>query len=268
MANFSLALLFLLLINQAYGQPAIYWQDIANNNAFDETSISSRASNKRLVKADFISLNEDLLSKKPFYDVTLPLPNGKTVLFRLEKSSVIASELQERYPNIQTYKGFQLNKPDNQGRFDISPYGFHGMFRFENDTVFIEPANIGNKHHYVSYFKSDAELPAKHIIKQLPPKRHVSQHFTTSSSKKKKSVSNTKFRTYRIAISATGEYTQYHQGTKASGLAAIITLVNRLNDIFQRDLGIKLELVANNDLIIYTDANSDPFNNNNSDGDL
>jgi len=269
MANlsFSFSLLSFVLSTQAHGQSSIDWQSVANKQAVSSDAVVSRTNSHRMFTTDFNTLNEELLSEKPFHDVLLPLPNGELALFRLQDSSVIAKELQERYPKIRTFSGYQVNKPENKGRFDVSPEGFHGMFTFDGDTVFVEPANFSDEQKYISYFKTNASLPSKQLMKQLPPKRHAIEQKITAMQRQERSASDKKLRTYRIAIAATGEYTQFHQGTKASGLAAIVTLVNRLNDLYQRDLGIKLELVANNDAIIYTDANSDPFDNSDADGE-
>ena len=68
-------------------------------------------------------------------------------------------------------------------------------------------------------------------------------------------------RTYRLALAVTGEYTQLFGGTKAYALAGMTTTVNRLNQVFERDLNLKLELIDNNDDIIYTSPSSDPFTN-------
>ena len=66
-------------------------------------------------------------------------------------------------------------------------------------------------------------------------------------------------RTYRIAIAATGEYTQFHGGTKVSALAAIRASLHQINEIYRKELAIEFELVANNEDIIFTDPNTDPF---------
>ncbi len=63
-------------------------------------------------------------------------------------------------------------------------------------------------------------------------------------------------------MAATGEYTQFHGGTVADALAAIAVTMNRVNGIYERDLAVRLVLVANNDLVIYTDAATDPYTNN------
>jgi len=69
-------------------------------------------------------------------------------------------------------------------------------------------------------------------------------------------------RKYRLAVSATGEYTQYHGGTIADALAAINATITRVNEVFERDLGVSLELVANNDQVIFTNPSIDPYTGN------
>ena len=69
-------------------------------------------------------------------------------------------------------------------------------------------------------------------------------------------------RMYRLALSATVEYSNFHGGTVALAQAAQVTTMNRVNGVFERDLGVTMEIVPNNDLIVYVGAtNSDPFTN-------
>jgi hypothetical protein len=77
-------------------------------------------------------------------------------------------------------------------------------------------------------------------------------------------VSGTQLRTYRLAMAATGEYTAFHGGTVAGALAAINTTMNRVNAVYEREVAVRMVLIANNNLIIYTNASTDPYTN--SDG--
>ena len=75
-----------------------------------------------------------------------------------------------------------------------------------------------------------------------------------------KVVANNKvFKTLRLALSCTGEYTAKFGGTKAGALAAMNATMTRVNGIFNRDLAVKLILINNNIDIIYTNAATDPY---------
>ncbi|WP_224055604.1 reprolysin-like metallopeptidase [Vibrio penaeicida] len=43
-------------------------------------------------------------------------------------------------------------------------------------------------------------------------------------------------RTYRLAIATTYEYSRFHGGTKQSVMSAVATTINRVNEIYERDL--------------------------------
>ena len=69
-------------------------------------------------------------------------------------------------------------------------------------------------------------------------------------------------RTYRLALACTGEYAQFHGGTVSSVLAAMNTSMARVNGLFERDVCLTMELVPNNDQLIFFNGNTDPFTNN------
>ena len=52
--------------------------------------------------------------------------------------------------------------------------------------------------------------------------------------------------------------------TVAQALAAIVVSVNRVTGVYEKELSIRLQLVANNNLIVFTDAGTDPFTGNNN----
>jgi chitodextrinase len=69
-------------------------------------------------------------------------------------------------------------------------------------------------------------------------------------------------RTFRLALSCTGEYTAYFGGTKALALAAFNNTMTRVNGAFEKDFAIRMVLIANTDAVIYTDAATDPYTTN------
>ncbi len=207
--------------------------------------------------------------------VELPLPNGQLAKYRVFSSPVMAPSLARQYPDIKTYRVVDINNPDNTGRLDLTPDGFHGMLSQNGETIFIDP--VGDN--YQSYYKGDytSEMGGKN-----KPAFNCGFHERESKAKaagnmtrfdkaaynraQKPDVSfGTELRTYRLAVAATGEFTAFHGGTKEKAMAAIVTGINRVNQVYERDVAIKLELVANNSDIVYTDASSDPFTDNSAD---
>lgn len=245
------------------------WSIIASKDSvYNHQYSNSRSTVNKILDANIDSLSQTLLNSNQAVVITLPLPNGKFADFKLSPSSVMANSLSNKYPSIKTFSGYQVNYPENSGRFDITPQGFHGLFKLGQETVFIEPQRRDNNSRYVSYYRKHAiphdlaNMPKRHQPKRLADKAH-NEHTHQAKSAKAGQI-----KTYRIAVSAVGEYTQFHGGTKERGLAAVVTMINRVNDVYQQDLGVKLELVANNDALIFVNAETDPFANNDDDGSI
>jgi hypothetical protein len=239
-----------------------------------EQRVNNRVSAGNRITIDFSDLNQTLLNTTKSVVISLPLPNGLLANFQLTPSITMAPELASRYPTIRTFTGFQIDNPKNRGHFDVTPHGFHGLFRLDDQHVYVEPQFQGNTENYISYYQKDAlALNHQRVSKRLPPVKKLSPIKKLSSNWAKHPTKHFRLatpslRTYRIAIAADGEFTAFHGGSKALGLAAVVTMINRVNDVYQRDLAIKLELVADNDKLIFVDAATDPYANDDTDIDI
>ena len=71
-------------------------------------------------------------------------------------------------------------------------------------------------------------------------------------------------RTYRLALAATGRvHGTFHGGTVAAGMAAIVTTMNRVNGVYERDLAVRMDAGRQQrPAIVYTNAGTDPYTNN------
>lgn len=68
-------------------------------------------------------------------------------------------------------------------------------------------------------------------------------------------------RTYRLAVSATEEYTAFFGGDRLAAQQAIVNSVATFNEILNRELNVHLDLIMNLDIIFGGDhPSSDPFN--------
>ncbi len=199
--------------------------------------------------------------------ISLPLPDGRNITVQAQASEVLPKALASKFPQIKTYKLL----PDEQiisGRVDMTTQGFHGMVQMQNgETIFIDPASAtaeGENQKYAVYRKKDqpVQTPEKHQCLLNENEKHdalqaspvLSKNVLNRSSER----TSRQLLNYRVAIAATGEYTRL-MGGRAAALSAIATTLNRVNQVYEQDLGIHLTLVENNDQIIFEDAASDPY---------
>ncbi|MFB2854378.1 reprolysin-like metallopeptidase [Aeromonas allosaccharophila] len=191
-------------------------------------------------------------------ELTLPLPDGGEVTFALEAYDVLPADLAAKYPQIRTFKGYNPAHPVDTGRFDLGPQGFHAMFSHQGQMVFVDP--LSNAEGYAVYYQQDAHSRLEEDAdKVIGP--------GVSKLVRKVQVDGNARKRYTIAISAAGEYTRYHGGSKVLALAAITTLLNRVNEVYQRDVGAEFVLASGNDSVIFSDPVSDPFDNTDADAD-
>jgi len=218
--------------------------------------------NEKLVKSlERIDSNQKNKSTKSpdLQIISLPNPNGGYSLFSCIEDSIMAPELANKYPKIKTYSGVNIKNSAETIRFDYTPHGFHAQILSPKGCWYIDPYVKGDS--YVSFFKKDY-LPKDKVFKCLV---NTTRHLNFSQREhQQKITSGDNLRTYRLAVACTGEYAQFYGGTVAGALAGIVTTINRVTGIYEQELAIRLILVSNNDTILYTDAATDPFTNNNS----
>lgn len=248
-----------------------FWQvsDVSLLSKKSAKKINSNAATGLYFDVDINLLQQQLLTQD-FIVLDLPLPDGKYVTYQLTPSRVMHPELAAKYPSIKTFSGVQLGHPKNQGKFDITPQGFHGVFNLGEEKVFIDPSNRESNRHYYNYYRKNAQpIDQSQFSQRLSPRKRLEGSSAESLKKATVNIATTaELVTYKLAIATTGEYAQFHGGTKESTLAALVTLVNRLNDVYERDLAMTFELVADNDSIIFIDSSTDPFENTDEDIDV
>ncbi|GAB4404914.1 MAG: hypothetical protein OHK0039_05490 [Bacteroidia bacterium] len=190
----------------------------------------------------------------------MPLPDGGTVRLRVWESPVMAQGLAARYPEIRTYAGRGLTDPAVRIRFDLTPQGFHAMLSTpQQGAVFIDPLYHGQDQLYQIYTKRDFGGPAEAFACHMH--QHPGGTVPDPTAQGTELFGDCNRHIYRLALSCTGEYAQFHGGTVPLVLAAMVTTVNRINDVFGQDFAVQMNLVAHTDTLIFLDPQTDPFNN-------
>lgn len=201
--------------------------------------------------------------------LSVPVPGGQLERFSVVSAPVMDAALAARYPEIQSYAGKGVDNPTSTIRFDVSPRGFHGMILSANrPTIYIDPVDRNDKYYVV--FSRQEVIDYRNVFQCFTQEGNkVQQPSVSIPGEGLRGADDGRLRTYRLALAATGEYSTYFlDGTettdaqrKAKVLAAMNTLMTRTNGIYERDFGVRLNLIANNDAIIYLTASSDPWTN-------
>lgn len=189
--------------------------------------------------------------------IDLPLPAGGSQRFRLWPSAVMAPELAARYPEIQTFAGESLDGLGERLRLTLSPLGVSAM-RFGQEGISVLQAEAKG----YRVLQRETVAARSQLQCGVGPAQHPLRPAAAIDPDQRKVVGGS-LRRYRAAIAATGEYTAFFGGTKPGALAGIVDAVNRVNQVFENEVGITLQLIGNNDAIIYTDAATDPYTNDN-----
>ena len=277
----KIVLVTLGLFSLAFGQNQ-FWKPVDESHLIGDAQISTNhasyfeleLSNLKnfLRTAPLKNNNQDLSTVQ----IQLPLPDGGTDNFMVFEAPIMEEGLANKFPNIKTFIFQSTSNQLRYGRADITLKGFHLMLFDEESTIFIDPFSKNNTDIYQVYFKKDCinNKPMPDCLSQEEASTEklddsmLKNNQTLNQLKSVKDSNGQTLRTYRIAVSATAEFTQFHGGTVAEGLSAVVTSINRVNGVYEREFTIRLVLVADNDQIIYTDENTDPFTNPNNAGAL
>ncbi|MBP7866492.1 MAG: hypothetical protein KA419_11120 [Acidobacteria bacterium] len=194
--------------------------------------------------------------------LSLPLPDGSFGRFAVVDSPIMEPALAARYPGIRTFAAQGIDDPTATARLDWTPRGFHAMvLSGVRGAVFIDPCREGDTTHYISYDKRDF-VKADTASWRCHVDESEFRYATPLTAPEGVSASTgPQLRTYRLAVGATGEYSAFHGGTVPLALAAIVTSVNRVDGVYERETAIRMVLVANEDQVIYTNASTDPYSN-------
>jgi subtilisin-like proprotein convertase family protein len=196
--------------------------------------------------------------------LNIPLADGSTQVFAVWESPVMASELAAKFPDIRTYAGKAADGSGLTVRLGVSYKGFHAfVFDLNGKVQSVRPYAEGTDEFYMAYRKEDLPAqPGSDIHARCGMDEEIGLPTTDLSEPGtaiERGTAPVTLRKYRLAVSAQGEYSQFHGGTKPLVMSAIVQAVNFLVAVQERDWAVRLELIPNNDTLIYLDPGTDPF---------
>ncbi|HSD08116.1 reprolysin-like metallopeptidase [Flavobacterium sp.] len=263
MNRFFFCIGVLIISYTGYSQSKSLWKEV-NNSQKNATQKGVNTDSQKLYTLDIAHFKQSLetlhtnTQDPQKISVIIPNSNGKMEEFLVVESSNFVPELQEQFPNIRAYSGTGITDPGASINFSISPTGIQTMvLRGNSVSEFIDPLP-NDKSIYVvsnSRMRAKGELP----VTCRTVDKTLNKGLTQKASQLKSN--NGVFKTMRLALSCTGEYTKFFGGTTDNALAAINATMTRVNGVYNKDLAVKLLLIANEASIIFTNPTTDPYSN-------
>ncbi len=250
----------------------------------DDTSFKQRTLERMVIPASYKSFRvhrealKSILEKAPMefteaarnteLILTFPMPDGTFERFRITESPIVEPGLLVKFPELRTYSGQGIDDPSATVRFDFINNQFHSQILSTKGTILVDPYfKSGDTENYISYQKNTV-TPTDEFICHFKETKEFQSLLETKETlpfgeNTSEVISGATLRTYRLALAATGEYTQaVGGGTVAGALAAQVVVMNRVNGVYERDVTLRMVIIANNNLIVYTNGGTDPYTNN------
>ena len=270
--RFAFALLLSALTTTSFASSTL-WQDLSLSQITQtgERFIKPRVA--RILALDHSALTQQLFAAENEFSgragstLQVPMPDGSMAEFAIWQTDLMHPDLAAKYPQIQTWIGQGITDPNASARFDWGLRGFHGMILSPQGTVYIDPLQRGDLSHYQSYLKQHAQRRHPAIADQVI-QAEGSLDVAKSSSHEPRAQAAGTLRQYRLAIAATGDYSHFHDAPalpmagladKAVVLSEMVNAVNRVVGIYEREFSVRMQLVANNDAVIFQHPLADPY---------
>ena len=221
-------------------------------------------------------LNTEVLNSKlkqinvgsPKVEVLFPNMEGDLIPFIIYDNAVLPQSLASKYPEIHSYKGVSKYDPSLILRFTCIPSGIAGTLIQGNHILNLSQADLNS-----NYALLDASSQSKmEGFNCAVSKKSVKNNTLKSTQKRSnKTLSgDNRLIEIRLAVATTGEIADFFiqksnltSGTEAQKKAAVLggisTSINNINVVFERDLGVRFQLIPDTDKLLFLDKNTDPF---------
>lgn len=201
--------------------------------------------------------------------ITFPKPDGTFATFRVQETRTMSPGLSERNPDLKTYRGVGVDDPTATTRFERNRDTLNAVLLTAEGRFYVTPVRQLGAVRYLAYAARTEGQPDRAQATQGPvclldetrarAGREGEAELATAG-RRDPVVPGSVLRTYRLAVGATGEYTEKNGGADGA-FSAIVSTINRVNEVYERDLAIRLELIDRQRDLIQTDKDKDGYTN-------
>ncbi len=249
-------------------------QELATKQALIQRNMPSQFQAYRMTNLEELErilhsapLRFSAAAKESNIEISLPLPDGQLEKFRIFNFPVLQSRLAAAYPNLRTFTAAGISHPNKMAKIEVTPKGLHAMILGgEKGPVFINPFN-GIEQTYYSFYKKDIQSISEPFL--CGTKEFDESEGQIPGDDNLSFAGDCQLRQYRLALACTGEFAQLiDDGDDTNGdivadvLADMVIVMDRINGIFERDVGVTMLIIDENEEIIFTDPDNDFYSNN------
>ena len=278
MKHFSFVILAMIIFMVGYSQPPTWsrsnaasvpqaaWKGRTTPKKFEIFKLNQTAMAARLSQAPS---EKSVSVAKSGLTIELPDADGKLHTFSIVSAPVAAPGLLKKLNGAQSFSGQSTTDPNTVTRFSISKLGLNAIISSPGKpTVYIRSLESKTGMHII--FTDDGTDPesfscttgdgAATLLKSLSP---------LSALADANNGNDGNLRIFRLAIAASGTFSNEYDDDianddgDATRIAAVLAYqlmwVTDANLYLERDFGIRLEMIADNDRLIYLDSGDDPF---------
>ncbi|MEI7508535.1 MAG: reprolysin-like metallopeptidase [Flavobacterium sp.] len=265
-----LLLVSVLFVTLGYSQTDKLWSPVSNRDGIIASKTTERISFPRefkLFQLNLTSFRQVLMAAPDKFSgakgvlISIPNSEGSLEQFEMFESSNFEPALQVQFPEIRSYVGRGVTDKTAQLRLSAAPNGVQAMFfRADRRDEFMESYSADGSIYAVYISKREkSKLPFTCSTVDVETLNGITNKINPNSLS-----DNGSYKTMRLALSCTAEYANYFGSTTANpNVSLVLTAMNntmtRVNGIFETDLAIHMNLIANESAIIYFDPTSDPY---------
>lgn len=268
-------LLLLIILSFSFGQI------VAQNASLWQVKEAANVSELKRLRTDnkcegelFFSLNlnafqqtlanaQDKFSNAPGVQITLPNTKGEFETFLVWENSNFDPALQQRFPQIRAYVGKGITDKFATVNLSISPSGIQTIvFRTGEGTEFIEAYDKQATTYVLFNSKSrvNGRMPFNCSTRD---EAAITEEVSDKITPNEVLANNGRYKTFRLAISCTGEYANFFGATSSANLGLVLAGMNatmtRVNGVMEKDLAVHLNIIAETDQVIFYNDASDPY---------
>lgn len=189
--------------------------------------------------------------------ITVGLADGSADMFRIVQYDMMEAPLAAQYTDIKTFRGVSISNPYRVIRADWTKNGFRAVISDLDGKTYIDPYQRNDMANRLVYYAKTYSREIDWICGT------EGADFNGGTHHEQRIVGVCEFRSYRLAVATTGEYSNYFGAMSSSQsalvMAQVVTAVNRVNDVYETDFSTRLILIGNNSSIFYYDSGADPY---------